>query len=444
MRHRGVDRSRSESTVRREWAARTGFVVWSQLFLRTASSAGVLVVGGYFVYLRDQGEAVNSVLLGAVSASVYVTELLWAPVAGSMSDRRGRKIFLLAGPALSAIAVLFIPLGAATMTILPIGIVVGLVGAARLVEGVGAAVSVPATLGFLSETTDDRPVMRGRSMGFFELASSIGIAAGAVLGPLLWDRFHLIAFVVLAGLYLIAALMVLKVRERPRSRSVHVVFSMRRYADMLSYRPLALFIPTWIAVNAILGVWVNAQIEFVLAARLHVPGQHFVGSLHGRAGTLSEILGAYVLWFALCVVAWAFVVGRLPRLPTLLVTVSGSVVASVGLIALNHGSSPLAFIPVVLVGVFLEAGFTPAALAYLADISQRFSHDRGPLMGLYSVMLGVGQLAGAALGGVFAQFAYFDGLAYLTIMLASAAMGAVALSMLVQRGSGEPIKGTLR
>jgi len=124
-------------------------VIGSQLFLRMASSAGVLVVGGYFVYLRDQGEAVNSVLLGAVSAVVYLTELLLAPIAGSISDRRGRKPFLLSGPALSAIAVLLIPLGATTMTIVPVGIVIGIVGMARLVEGVGAAVSVPATLGFL-------------------------------------------------------------------------------------------------------------------------------------------------------------------------------------------------------------------------------------------------------------------------------------------------------
>lgn len=430
-----MDGSPSVTIVQPEGAGRTGAVIWSQLLLRMASSAGILVIGGYFVYLRDQGQAVNSVLLGGVSALVYLPELLLAPVAGSFSDRRGRKLFLLGGPALSAVAVLLIPLGVTALTIPPVGIILGVVGIARLMEGLGAAASVPATLGFLAETTDKRPMLRGRFMSFFELASSVGIAAGAVLGPLLWKRFHLSAFVLLAGAYAVAALVVLGVRELPRDRVAGVVFSARRHRAILSYRPLALFIPTWVAVNAILGVWVSAQIEFVLAARLHVPGQHFVGSLHGRAGTLSEILGGYVLWFALCVVVWAFMLGRLPRLPTLLVTVSGSVLASVGLIALNHGSSPIAFTPVVLLGVFLEAGFTPTALAHLADISQRFSHDRGLLMGLYSVMLGIGQLAGAALGGLFAQFAYFDGLAYLTILLASAAMGAVALAMVVQRES---------
>ncbi|MDQ2744234.1 MAG: MFS transporter [Chloroflexota bacterium] len=105
-------------------------------------------------------------------------------------------------------------------------------------------------------------------------------------------------------------------------------------------------------------------------------------------------------------------------------------------IALNHGNSPLAFVPLVLVGVFLEAGFTPAALAYLADVSQDFARDRGLLMGLYSVILGIGQLIGAVVGGLFAQFAYFDGLAYLTVLLAFTALGPLIVTVIVQRPTG--------
>ena len=121
-------------------------------------------------------------------------------------------------------------------------------------------------------------------------------------------------------------------------------------------------------------------------------------------------------------------------------TIFGSVPASVGLFAVNHGGSPVILIPLVLAGIFLEAGFTPTALAYLADISQQFTHERGRLMGLYSVMLGIGQLVGSGLGGLFAQVAYFDGLAYLTIILASIGTGGVALSLLVQREAGSALK----
>lgn len=437
---RNLDIASARASTRPDESARTGTVIWGQFLLRLASSAGVLVVGGYFVYLHDQGQPVSSLLLGGVSALVYVTELVLAPVAGSLSDRRGRRAFLVAGPALAAIAVLLIPLGVVSITALPIAVTVGIVVIARLIEGAGAALSAPATLGFLAETTDDQPLVRGRSMSFFELASAIGIAGGAVVGPLLWNRFHFVGFVLLAGTYACAAIVMLRVHDRPNSHSVGIGFSIRQFIGILSYRPLTLFLPTWIAANAILGVWVNAQIEFVLAAKLHVSGQHFVGSLHGRVGTLSEILGLYVLWFAICVVVWSQVLGHVSKVPTLFVTLSGSVVASIGLLALNHGLRPIAFIPFVLVGIFLEAGFTPTALAYLADISQRFAHDRGLLMGLYSVMLGVGQLAGAVLGGIFAQLDYFDGLTYLTVILA--VVGATSLLLLLNFARLEGGMGT--
>ena len=50
-------------------------------------------------------------------------------------------------------------------------------------------------------------------------------------------------------------------------------------------------------------------------------------------------------------------------------------------------------------GLFVLAGATPAALGLLADISEQFPTDRGAIMGLYSVFLAVGQIAGSLIGG---------------------------------------------
>jgi MFS family permease len=271
-------------------------------------------------------------------------------------------------------------------------------------------------------------------MSFYELAASGGVAVGAVLGPLLWSALHLFAFVALSFLYLIGAAFVLfGVHDAPSMFRPRSPFDLRRYLELLSDRRLTLFVPAWIAVNAILGVWVQAQIVFVLAGSTTVPGQRFVGSLHNHQQELSLILFAYVLWFSFCVVAWAFFLGRLSKLPTLLVTLSGAIVASFGLIELNHGGAYLVFVPVVMAGVFLEAGFVPAALAYLADVSEAFAGDRGMLMGLYSLVLGLGYLVGNALGGVAAQEAYFDGLAYLTMILATVGMLSLGVLLLAQR-----------
>ena len=61
-------------------------------------------------------------------------------------------------------------------------------------------------------------------------------------------------------------------------------------------------------------------------------------------------------------------------------------------------------------GLFVMAGATPAALGLLADISESHPADRGAIMGLYSVFLGLGQIIGAIASGVAADLAGIDGL----------------------------------
>src|SRR5581483_3544545 len=113
--------------------------------------------------------------------------------------------------------------------------------------------------------------------------------------------------------------------------------------------------------------------------------------------------------------------------------------ACIALFGINHrgpGNDGLlyAWLPVLLVGIFAESSFAPAALAYLADISEDAAKDRGLLMGLYSIFLGLGQLIGNGLGGVFARSWGFDGLIYLTAILGIVAL--VALLVLYKKDRG--------
>ncbi len=90
-------------------------------------------------------------------------------------------------------------------------------------------------------------------------------------------------------------------------------------------------------------------------------------------------------------------------------------------------------LPLVLIGVFLEAGFTPAALTHLSDISSEFRENRGLIMGVYSVVVGAGYLLGNVLGGVFAEWNLFEGLAVLTILLAAVALISIAIMYVIER-----------
>ena len=73
-------------------------------------------------------------------------------------------------------------------------------------------------------------------------------------------------------------------------------------------------------------------------------------------------------------------------------------------------------------GLFVLAGATPAALGLLADISERFPADRGAIMGLYSVFLGIGQITGSLIGGFAAAWRGIDGMFLATLVLLGIAL----------------------
>lgn len=412
----------------------TAAVIVAQLLLRSASAAGALALGAYFVDLARAGAPVGALLLGVLSGLSFLAELILAPLAGSASDRRGRRVFLVAAPLLAAAGILLTP-GASLLAAAPsIGLVIAIVGTSRLLDGAGAAIAAPATLGLLADASDDDRMRRGRVTSLYELSSSGGIALGAVAGPLLYASLGMLSFVALAGVYVVAALIVLVfVRRSEGVRPSAPRATLRDRVRVLAQPRLLAFLPAWIAVNAILGTWVTSQITFVLAGDQSVSDQLFPGAFAGNEAGLSAVLGVYVLVFSLCIVAWAFFIGRLPTVPTLFVTVLGAIIASVGLLLANRGLPLVIAIPLVLIGIFLEAGFTPAALTHLSDISADFRENRGLIMGVYSVVVGAGYLLGNILGGLLAEWLLFDGLALLTIGLAIIALVSIAVMFVIER-----------
>src|SRR5947209_3387011 len=394
-------------------------------FLQRANSGASTVVYGLLLaqLAIHNRHTITNLQVGLLPVTYYVTELTFAPLMGSLSDRWGRRPFLIFGPLLGLVQaglLLFTP------NINPLPYLLSL----QVVSGVSSAMMTPAALSYLADYTMRRNEHRMRIMSFYELVTSGGIAIGTVLGGFAWDHFERGAFVVFALIYLVVSLcMVLtpvvnQVIERGTLRILA-----GRYWRILRTPRLFLFIPAWICINALVGIWLSSQIIFILSGPIHDPHQLLMGSLHGPGGghRLSFILGGYVLFFALCLLFWAFFLNRISRLRLMLTSILGVFLACVALAGINHrgiGNDWLLFvwIPLLLLGIFAETSFAPAALAYLADISEEAAKDRGLLMGLYSIFLGVGQILGNGLGGIFAHGFGFDGLIYLTVLLACIAL----------------------
>jgi MFS family permease len=394
-----------------------GLALSGTFVLRCASYAsGLLVLVSLGIKSRNEADLGPSVA-ALVAVTFYASELIGAPLFGAWSDRVGRKPFMLLGPVFGGIAA---QLMGFTMLI-PVLVLV------RILQGLSTATAAPATLGFLSSQTVTSERFRGRVMGFYEAATVVGLAVGAALGGKLHDQFGGVSFTIVAGLYVLALIPFIFVRDRawlPRIQASHT----NLLARMLNRRIMR-FAPAWLAANAVLGAWFSVGPFLAAGAPNH--GQFLMRSFSpGEIGTAYLVFGVV---FTVGCIAWGFVMPVIGRQATLMIGVAGLGFTSLSLWALNHVPFDTTHLLVpglvglILIGIFVESGFTPAALAYLAEIAEERAEDRGSVMGVYSVLLSIGQLLGGALAAPFAERLGINGLIILTGLLCLIALFTVML-----------------
>ncbi len=388
--------------------------------------SGGVATGTLNFYLKSFG--LEGLGVGFVAAGYYATELVLAPVFGALTDRVGRKALVVAAPIIGAVALLLYPLTSS----------LGVLFLIRVLEGISAAAAIPATLGYLSDLTDGSK-HRARLMGAYEIVTLLGIVGGGIaLAPLLWEALGTSSYPTLALLYVIGALVFgfglpnIGVKAQKRR-------GVQDYLRALGNRRLVRFLPAWISATGVIGLWL-----------VHVQNLLSKGNA-AEVGNPQALLGAftpgevskYLAWFAVAFLGglyfWAARAKTERRTTPMLVAGAGLLVIVLSWWMLNHPGilgAPLVTLPVLgvvnlwfpllLVGAFMQAGFTPMALAYLADISEDFPEDRGVVMGLYSIFLAGGNLIGGSLlGGIFVSALRMDGVILLTLLFTLMAFASV-------------------
>jgi MFS family permease len=413
------------------------------LRISTAITGGMLV---FFVNDLTKGSGGGQGPIAILHGGFYATELTGAIFFGILADRYGRKVIMVLGPLFGSVAVLM----TAMTTMMPVLFVT------RLLEGSSTAASIPSTLGFIAAETADDEVLRGRVVSTFELVSLGGmLAIGPALSGVLWDAFGRPAFFLNCGFYLVAlVLYAYGVSEAPPAK--RAVISTReegraggelsRYWRMATSRTVLLFAPTWLAINAILGLWA-AHAPLLLTGNKHDSGQFLMQGASPTAIGLGEAV--FAVFFGLGLVFWGAVYARFRRTTMLLWGLAAFVVMAVDILAINHLGGVSVVLLCVLVGIglvalFVLSGATPAALGLLADVSEGFHEDRSAIMGLYSVFLGLGQVLGALIGGLAAWWNGIDGLVVATGGLLVIGLAAL-LNLRSQEAAGQvgrPLKAT--
>ncbi|MBI4951538.1 MAG: MFS transporter [Myxococcales bacterium] len=398
--------------------------------IRVAASASGQLFAYWLAERLGHDAGVGAILGGLVGASFFVTELLGAPFAGRVADTVGQRRVLRRGPVFGAASGL-VALGGTLGSTCPVGLLAALLVAARTLEGASAACAVPTTLTLLSRATEGNAARRTRVMGLFEVTSLVAMIAGFALAGLSWRAAGTVAFLALPALYAAAWLAVGSSAREPRPVAPSaqsgvadphlptVLATLRALARDRGSLPFAV---AWLSVNAVVGAWLQ-HAPYVLTLPERTPGQLLSGGLESH-----EAGAAFVVWgllFLAGIAAWSGLAPRAPRRRVLALGLVAMLGVAGTLALVNHGA-PRALLALGALLVVVESGFTPAALAHLADLTARHDAARGTALGLYSLLLGGGQLLGHGLGAPFVALLRMDGLLILTALLSLVALLAVA------------------
>lgn len=397
-------------------------VVLGTLTLRTATGVTGTMLTYYLGRFEHHGGIhVQAWHVGVLVALFYASELVGSPAFGVLSDRLGHRRIMLVGPSFGVVAVIVTGLTVS----LP------LIALTRLLEGGSTAASVPSILGFIAFATAADEVARGRAVSRFEAATLSGLLAGIVLAGPLFDLFGPSAFFLNALLYLLSfSIFRFGVRKdaepEPAAAAHEPGVGLARYARILRSRRVWLLAPTWIAINATLGLYTTQTLfQLVRAPDPRFAGQQLMRGFDPAA--VSLVVGVAGLLFLAGLLYWGGRFKNLRRTSIIFRGIGGGFAILAAGMAINHAASAplpvtLALVAAAGAGLFVLAGATPAALGLLADVTESYPDDRGAIMGLYSVFLGLGQITGSLIGGVAAQVAGLDGIFIASLGLLAAAL----------------------
>jgi len=398
--------------------------------LRFSTGLTGTMLAVYLAKLPEHGgPVIEPTTLGFLHSTFYLSELILSPFFGVLSDRYGHHRLMLLGPLFGAIAVILTGLTTNLFVL----------GGTRILEGASTAASVPSILGYIALVTAGNELLRGQAAARFEGATLAGIGVGLVVAPLLFAALGPTAFFLNAVVYGISFLIYrFGVEDRQAAeradraaasqdldRRGRQRMNLDRYLALLRSSHVWLLAPTWIAVNASIGLWFSQAIFQFSRSNPKFPDQVLMRGFSAvhislAAVAIGVVFGAGLLY-------WGNRFKRYRRTTIILFGILGGAVMAVGGFVVNHAEGLPLVLPVVAGvvaagGLFVLAGATPAALGLLADMSEAFPTDRGAIMGLYSVFLALGQIGGSLIGGFVAEWHGIDGLLAGTVAVLAVAL----------------------
>ncbi|MGD8562262.1 MAG: MFS transporter [Desulfarculaceae bacterium] len=363
-----------------------------------------------FLPLYAKGMGASALMMGMIFSAFAGSRTLMMPFVGILSDRYGRKYFImlgLAGMAVSALAML----SADTPW--------QLVGA-RAGQGLFAAFILPVSMALVADLT---PLgHEGRYFGAFNTAMLSGLGLGPLLGGAIHDWLGLeVNFWIMFAMCLTSAIfMAVLVREPPPELRAQGKTGIRQQFTLFKDMPL-------------LGVFL-CRMGAAVSLGCFIAFLPVLGAEKGlSAFQVGLLLGLNVLIMTGMQAPSGWLADRFPRLP-LAVTGAAVAAAAKGLLPTGDGFWQLSFL-VVLEG--LAAGVAlPSLTALAVGRGRELGMGSGVTMGFFILALSVGVCFGPLLGGLLADFWGISAAFWLAGSVAG--LGALTLGFLGVRGAPAP------
>jgi len=327
--------------------------------------------------------ALTPIWVGVIFAVFSGTRLLLAPIIGRLSDRYGRKYFLVIGLLLSVIASLGYIWASADWHLVLV----------RVLHGAASGMVYPIAMSYIGDITPKG--REGKWMGYFNAVVFTSFGLGPLFGGLLAERFGiLVTFSAVSGMCLFSMLLILVALPESLSRqaaarkgaSFKGLLTSGVVMGLFSYR---------LALEMAWGIWVS--FIAVLADRMFGLGPSLIGIL----------LTANVSISALLMVPFGRVADRTNKRRIIVIGGLGAAV-SIAVTPLATGFGFLLALSI-LAGAVTAAEF-PASSAMAVEEGRRYG--MGSTMAVMNMAMSGGMVLGPLLGGGVMQAVGVDATYY--------------------------------
>ncbi len=345
--------------------------IFSVLFISVfAAMLGLGIIAPLMpIYAKSLGA--SGIWLGIIFSGYSLSRAFFMPIIGKLSDRKGRKRFIILGLLLySVISLVYILAGN-----------VYYLTTVRLFHGLASAMVIPVAMAYVGEIAEKGK--EGRYMGTFNMSLLLGMGSGPFLGGILNDSFGIASvFYAMAGLTAIAFLITLVFLPDMRFSGT------MKMGNPISFREI-------IKNNVMKGLLLYRVITAMGRGGIMAFLPIFASRINITSSQVGIIISFHIFLIALLQNPFGRLADRYNKFFLVLI---GS---SVGALALLLTPIARNFWELFLIASLMGLGGAvsmPSAVAITVEVGQRLG--MGVSMGLFNTAMSVGMIAAPLIAGV--------------------------------------------